>query len=515
MQGKLFGEQMRYAIVSDIHGNLSAWNTVLADIALRRVDRIICLGDVVGYGPEPAEVLKSVYEHVHLMVLGNHDAVVAERMSADTFNDRARRMITWTQEQLGTKAREFFGALPLVLKGDNFRCVHGDFSDPAVFNYVETPEEAKASFDAVPEQLLFCGHSHEAGIFVVGAKGIPHALAPQDFTLEPSKRYIVNVGSVGYARSGDPRAFYVVFDEEEGSILFFKLSYDFEAFRAAAARKQLGPDEIPLLRRSPTGALESVRETLDFAPDASARVLGKVVESDVTTLLKKRTLLWKGLAIAAITAGLLVAATSVFFVLQAGVKSVAFPPERVAPLTTAAHVWPDGNLLPPLFAHTQGGFSSSPFRLVLGDSRNQSIEVAKLDVTRTCILVSSTTPAADVIFESPEIACRAGDRFEVISKVLFADDFKGELSMTVKVVNEVAGKARSERVVMTKSFANTVGLRDENLPVALRGLPNAEGWWIARGTSDGIPAGGVLIRVELSGRFTGIVKIGGIAVRRK
>ncbi len=506
---------MRYAIVSDIHGNLSAWNTVLTDIALRQVDRIICLGDVVGYGPEPAEVLKSVYERVHLMVLGNHDAVVAERMSADTFNDRARRMIVWTQEQLGTKAKDFFDALPLVLKGDNFRCVHGDFSDPAVFNYIETPEEATASFDAVSEQLLFCGHSHQPGIFVIGTKGIPHALDPQDFTLELGKRYIVNVGSVGYPRGGDPRASYVIFDEEAGSVRFFKISYDFEAFCAAAARKHLGSDEIPLLRRSQTSALGSVREGLDFSPDATARVAGEVLESDVTTLLKKQTAVWKWLAIVAMVAGVLIAVLAGAFVLRAGTKSVAFPSERVAPLTAMAHVWPDGNLLPPLSARTLGGFSSSPFRLILNDSRTQSVEATKLDETRTCVTVSSTTSVADVVFESPEIECHAGDRFEVISKVSFDENFKGELAMTVKVIKGSASDRGSERVVMTKSFGNTVGLRDENLPVALRGLPNAEGWWIARGTTEGMPAGGYLIRVELSGRFTGKVKIGGVAVRRK
>ncbi len=506
---------MRYAIVSDIHGNLSAWNTVLSDIALRRVDRIICLGDVVGYGPEPAEVLKSVYERVHLMVLGNHDAVVGGRMSAETFNDRAQRMIEWTAEQLGSKAQEFFGGLPLVLKGNDFRCVHGDFSDPAVFNYIETPEEALTSFQAVPEQLLFCGHSHEAGLFVIGAKGIPHALDAQDFTCEPGKRYIVNVGSVGFPRGGDPRASYVVFDEEAGSVRFFRMSYDFEAFRSAAARKNLGPNEIPLLRRSPTGALESVRDALDFAPDATARVSGDVVENDVTMLLRKRTALWKWVAIVATVAGLLVATAATAIVMKSGVKSVAFPAERIAPVTDSSFVWPDGNLLPPLSARTLGGFSTTPFRLVLGDSRQQSAEAVKLDDTRTCVSVTSTALGPEVVFESPEIESRTGDQFEIIAKVAFTDDFKGEISMTVKKVKGGDGDAMSESVMMTKSFINTVGLRDENLPEALRGLPNSDGWWIARGTTDPMTAEGRFIRVELSGKFTGGVKIGGIAVRRK
>ena len=86
---------MRYAFVSDVHGNLQAWNTVLADLSVHRVDRIVCLGDVVGYGPEPAECLRSVHARCHAILLGNHDAVVGGRMSASHFNDRARRAIEW------------------------------------------------------------------------------------------------------------------------------------------------------------------------------------------------------------------------------------------------------------------------------------------------------------------------------------------------------------------------------------------------------------------------------------
>ena len=141
---------MRYAFVSDIHGNLPAWNTVLADLAVHRVDRIVCLGDVVGYGPQPAECLRGVYAHAHQMVLGNHDAVVAGKMSAGSFNDRAQRMIEWTGTRLGENARALFARLPLVLKGPGFRCVHGDFTDPAVFIYVRTEDDARANFAAVP-----------------------------------------------------------------------------------------------------------------------------------------------------------------------------------------------------------------------------------------------------------------------------------------------------------------------------------------------------------------------------
>ena len=240
---------MRYAFVSDIHGNLPAWNTVLQDMAAHRIDRIVCLGDVVGYGPQPAECLSSVYSRVHAMVLGNHDAVVGGRMSASHFNDRAQRMIEWTGTRLGENARALFARLPLVLKGPGFRCVHGDFTDPAVFNYVRTADDARANFAAVPEQLLFCGHTHEAAVVLVGGSGNVYKIEPQDFELEEGKRYLVNVGSVGSARDGDPRASYVIYDEERRGVYFHRVPFDFAAFRSAvAAAPGLDPDLVPFLR---------------------------------------------------------------------------------------------------------------------------------------------------------------------------------------------------------------------------------------------------------------------------
>lgn len=506
---------MRYAFVSDIHGNLPAWNTVLSDIALRDVDRIVCLGDVVGYGPEPAEVLRSVYEHVHLMVLGNHDAVVAGRLASETFNDRAQRMIVWTADQLGPRAQEFFRDLPLVIKGATFRCVHGDFTDPAVFNYIETPEEALASFNAVSEPVLFCGHSHQAGLFVIGTSGIPHQLAEQDFSVESGKRYIVNVGSVGYSRGGDPRASYVIYDEDGGAVRFFRVSYDFEAFRAAAARKHLGPDEIPLLRRAPTGALDSVRDVLDFSPDATVRVTGAIVENDVTMLLKKRTQVWKIATIAAVAAAFVAIGVATAIVLKSGPKPSAFPLERSEPLALAAYAGADGNVFPSLVAQSVGGFSAAPFRLVLSDARYLHVDALPIDDTRTAVRIFGSDSRSEAIFETPDITCVGGERLEVMAKVAFSEGFEGECVLRIKLLRGEAGGELSESVLVTRRFVNHVGLRDENLPVALRGLPNSEGWWLARGTTDPVPADARFVRAEVRGKFVGDVHIGGLSVRRK
>lgn len=506
---------MRYAILSDIHGNLPAWNTVLSDLALRDVDRLLCLGDVVGYGPEPAEVLQSVYARVHLMVLGNHDAVVARRMTADLFTDRAQRMIAWTSDQLGTRAQDFFRDLPLVLKGRDFRCVHGDFTDPAAFNYIETADDAKACFSAVSETVLFCGHSHEAGLFVIGASGRPHALAEQDFSIEPGKRYLVNVGSVGASRGGDPRASYVIYDEEARTVQFIRVAYDFEAFRAAAARRNLGPDAIPMLRRAPSDTLQSVRDDLDFAPDGRPRVTDGVVENDVTMLLKKRMAVWKVAALAASMLGLATAAFAATIVLNAGVRPLAFPAERAGPVPRGAQPGADGNLLPPLAALTTGGFSAHPFRIVLGDSRHQHVDAVPMGNARAGVRLRSATSHAEAVFETPEMACRQGDRFEVIAKASFSDDFRGACVVRIKLRRGSEAEALTEQVVLVRNFVDQVGLRDENLPEALRGLPNAEGWWIARGTSDPVPSDARFVRVEIGGSFTGEVTLGGLSVRRR
>ena len=126
---------MRFAIVSDLHSNLQAWNAVLLDIRSQKLDRIICLGDVVGYGPDPAEVLRSVHANVNHLVLGNHDAVVCGKMDETLFNESARQIIDWTRGQLNREARRFLGSLPLSLDAGLFRCAHGDFSEPGAFNH--------------------------------------------------------------------------------------------------------------------------------------------------------------------------------------------------------------------------------------------------------------------------------------------------------------------------------------------------------------------------------------------
>ena len=174
---------MRYAIVSDIHSNLPAWNAVLADLSALKARKIVCLGDVVGYGPQPEAVLESAYRHIDYFVMGNHDAVVAGKMADDAFNDLAKTMVRWTAARVPAKAKAFLAEQPLVLEGKGFVCVHGSLDRPQAFNYIVSPQEALDTWSATNAQLVFVGHSHIPGIFVLGESGTPHLIPSQDFQL--------------------------------------------------------------------------------------------------------------------------------------------------------------------------------------------------------------------------------------------------------------------------------------------------------------------------------------------
>ena len=257
---------MRYAIISDLHANKQAFKAVLTDIKSIGADQIICLGDVIGYGPRPAEVLELAYNNISYFVLGNHDAVVAKIMSPDCFNEKARRLIDWTCSQLDSKAAEFFRAAPLLLTGENFRCVHAEFEEPRRFGYILDNPAALKSFDITEEQLLFVGHSHVPGIFVLGESGRPHWMHTQDFATEPVKRYIVNVGSVGQPRDADCRASYAILDTDTQGVLFRRIPFDVDAYRSDLRKQKLPETSSYFLKIADNLPEENIRDIIDFSP---------------------------------------------------------------------------------------------------------------------------------------------------------------------------------------------------------------------------------------------------------
>ncbi len=245
---------MRYAILSDIHANETALGAVLADAADAGAERIICLGDVLGYGPDPVQALELVYRKAHVCLAGNHDDAVSGRYPVEDFTSFAAAAVERHRAALAPSALDWLGHLPHVCEFAGpggraqgaFACAHGEFVVPQGFDYVLEPRDAMPSWNRRTEQLLFVGHTHKPGIFVLGPSGEPHALEPADFVLEDGKRYLVNVGSVGYPRSGACRSSYCIYDDETGTVFFRSLPFDLEGYRAKMNGQ--GLDEAPWVR---------------------------------------------------------------------------------------------------------------------------------------------------------------------------------------------------------------------------------------------------------------------------
>ena len=225
---------LKRAIISDVHGNLEALKAVLADIRARSIDQVFCLGDTIGYGPNPCECLDLVIESSQVCLLGNHDQ--GALFDPEGFNTGAERAIFWTRQQLesshgnpdGVARRwDFLGELPRLYRDDPWLYVHGSPRNP--INEYVFPEDIynqkkmEKLFSLVPTGC-FQGHTHVPGVFTENL----NFMAPEDILHEfevGDSKFMINVGSVGQPRDGDPRPCYVV--QENGGVSFCRVDYDF------------------------------------------------------------------------------------------------------------------------------------------------------------------------------------------------------------------------------------------------------------------------------------------------
>lgn len=258
---------MLYAIVSDIHANAVALKNVLTDAQDLGAERIICLGDILGYGPQPAEALDLVYRNIHVCLAGNHDDAVCGRTDPSDFTEFAQKMVLHHRELLTGEAIAWLEKLPYVFEESIFACTHGDFSDPENFNYILEAEDAIPSWMSTAKQLLFAGHTHESAVFVLDETGTARKIPPMNFKLEPGKRYIVNAGSVGYPRTGACRSSYCLFNDEDLSVSFRQLPFDLEGYRLLMEGR--GLDEAPwMLAKENASRRPSLRSPASFAKSA-------------------------------------------------------------------------------------------------------------------------------------------------------------------------------------------------------------------------------------------------------
>ncbi len=229
---------MTTALISDIHGNLEALDAVLAEIEARRPRRVFCLGDVVGYGASPNECLAKVRKHCELVLLGNHDAAASGGPEAARFNIYARVAADWTSKTLTRENREYLQRLPLTSSEGSGYLVHASPACPRDWEYLLDRFDAEPQFHYFSEPICFIGHTHQPAVYMADPAGCK-SLPLSNVTLEPDRRYIINVGSVGQPRDHDPRACFVIYHEATGGIEFVRVPYDIEGAQAKIRAAQL------------------------------------------------------------------------------------------------------------------------------------------------------------------------------------------------------------------------------------------------------------------------------------
>jgi len=220
---------MRYLIISDIHGNLAAFDAVLAHVDMETIDQIWCLGDVVGYGPCPNECIARLQEFPdHFCVAGNHDWAAIDRIDAAEFNPIAQEACRWTSEQLSPENRAYLENLPTRIIEGTSTLVHGSPREP-IWEYIIYPSTAQLSFQFFDTQLCFVGHTHSPAIFQEETSTHPFEISipvPDQAIDIDDERLIINPGSVGQPRDGDPWAAYMIFEQEQNLLEYRRIPYD-------------------------------------------------------------------------------------------------------------------------------------------------------------------------------------------------------------------------------------------------------------------------------------------------
>ena len=220
---------MRYAIISDIHSNLTAFQAVLQDIEARGgVQRIWCLGDIVGYGPDPRECIALLRQYDHICVAGNHDRGAIGKIDIEDFNPEAAFACRWNGQQLDEQEVEYLANLPLTITEGDFTLAHGSPREP-IWEYLVSTYSARVSFDYFETGFCLVGHSHVPLMFeLVEESGecLLHELSHDATIALGETRLIINPGAVGQPRDGDPRASYAIYDSEQNAIWHYRVPYD-------------------------------------------------------------------------------------------------------------------------------------------------------------------------------------------------------------------------------------------------------------------------------------------------
>lgn len=217
----------RIALISDIHANLEALTAVLDDIRGQSCQRIACLGDLVGYGAEPAACVDLIRDCADLVIIGNHDAAAIGGVNVEYYGAYAREVLLWTRKVLRRGHLEYLASLRYLALYHGATLVHGSLYRPELFDYIQTTYDAYLTLQILENPVCFVGHSHVPITFFQGDR-VSYTRAAE-LALEAGVKALVNVGSVGQPRDEDPRACYAIYDRRQRRVSIRRVPYDIEA----------------------------------------------------------------------------------------------------------------------------------------------------------------------------------------------------------------------------------------------------------------------------------------------
>lgn len=236
---------MRLALLADIHANRQAFAACLDAARARGAERLICLGDIVGYGADPEWAVDTAMDLVAnggIAVRGNHDNAIGE--PSDSMNADAQAAIDWTRNRLSAEQKAFLAGLPILREEDNRLYVHSEASDPAKWRYVRDTSDAARSMMATELQITFCGHIHRPGLYSMSSTAKMTSFVPTSgvpVQLLTGRRWLAVLGSVGQPRDGDPAASFAMFDTASREITYHRVPYD-----VATAAARIKANGLPL-----------------------------------------------------------------------------------------------------------------------------------------------------------------------------------------------------------------------------------------------------------------------------
>jgi diadenosine tetraphosphatase ApaH/serine/threonine PP2A family protein phosphatase len=227
---------MKYGFFSDVHANLEALKACIIDFRSEKLDKLFFLGDAVGYGPFPDECVKLINEVASVKLMGNHDYAALGLMETDYFNQYAAESMGWTKSSISRKTTEIMSDFDIQYNFDDILLVHSSPKEPEFWHYILDMDDARESFEFFSQRMCLVGHTHRPYIVFKESNDEVSLSKQAEEILAQDRRYLVNIGSVGQPRDGDPRSCYLIYDAEKSAIRHKRVAYNVKATQKDMAK---------------------------------------------------------------------------------------------------------------------------------------------------------------------------------------------------------------------------------------------------------------------------------------